>query len=333
MLKEIHEIPRVIDDTLSEHMDREFDLGYDKFVFVACGTSYHAGLIAKHVIEKVAKLPVRVEIASEFNYHPPPERATYIAITQSGETADTLEAMRLAKKLGNRVVTIANVLGSTATRIADETLFTRAGPEISVAATKSFISQLIVIYVLAFKLSNRIDLLNELEKISGEVRKILDNKEDIEDVAEILSKYRNLMYVGRGIAYPTAMEGALKMKEISYIHAEAYPAGELKHGPFALLGKDMPVIACVVRDETYEIMLNNIKEIKARGSFVLAISDENDEEIEKYVDHVVKLPAVNPLLTPITQSVALQLLAYYTAKLRGCEIDKPRNLAKSVTVE
>jgi glucosamine--fructose-6-phosphate aminotransferase (isomerizing) len=261
-----------------------------------------------------------------------------ISITQSGETADTLEAMRKAKSLGSRVLTITNVLGSTATRVADYVLYTRAGPEISVAATKSFIAQLIVLYIMAFRLSplprsEVSELVEELKLLPEKVRRILDDEEKIKEIAINLAGYENLMYVGRGIGFPTALEGALKMKEISYIHAEGYPAGELKHGPFALLGETTPVVACVIRDDTYEIMLNNLKEVKARDSLVVAVADEDDREVEKYVDHVIRVPKTHPLLAPVTQSVALQLLAYFAARERGCEIDKPRNLAKSVTVE
>jgi glucosamine--fructose-6-phosphate aminotransferase (isomerizing) len=345
MLKEIHETPRVIEDTLVEYvterieLDVSFAAGISDIIFVACGTSYHASMIGKYAIEEVAEIPVRVEYASEFNYHTSPlSRSLVISITQSGETADTLEAMRKAKSLGSRVLTITNVLGSTATRVADYVLYTRAGPEISVAATKSFIAQLIVLYIMAFRLSplprsEVNELVEELKLLPEKVRRILDEESRIKEIAGDLAKYENLMYIGRGIGFPTALEGALKMKEISYIHAEGYPAGELKHGPFALLGETTPVVACVIRDDTYEIMLNNLKEVKARDSLVVAVADEDDREVEKYVDHVIRVPKTHPLLAPVTQSVALQLLAYFAARERGCEIDKPRNLAKSVTVE
>jgi len=345
MLKEIHETPKVIQDTVEEYVEYEILIDDDIFegvreiIFVACGTSYHASLIGKYVIEGLTELPVRVEHASEFIYHQPPIRgALVIGVTQSGETADTLEAMRIAKKRGARVLTITNVLGSSATRIADHVLYMRAGPEICVAATKSFIAQLLLLYLIAFKLSKipeseKGEMIEEIRRLPEKVRVILDGKERIDEISRELAKYENLIYIGRGIGYPVALEGALKMKEISYIHAEGYPAGELKHGPFALLGERVPVIATLPRDETYEIMLNNIKEVKARDSTVLAIADEGDEEIEKYVDFIIKVPETTPILSAITHSVALQLLAYYTAKARGCEIDKPRNLAKSVTVE
>jgi len=345
MLKEIHESPRVIEDTLIEYvteeitMDVSFAAGVSEFVFVACGTSYHASLVGKYVIEKMANIPVRVEYASEFNYHDIPfTRTLVIGITQSGETADTLEALRIAKKKGVRTLAITNVLGSSVTRIADHVLYTRAGPEISVAATKTFIAQLMVIYAMAAKLSsmprNELDdFITKLKMLPEKVQRILDEEDEIRKIAERFANYENMMYIGRGIGYPIALEGALKMKEISYIHAEGYPAGELKHGPFALLGEQTPVVACVVMDNTYEIMLSNVKEVKARNSPVIAVADEGDEEVEKYVDYVIRTPSVDPILTPVTYSVALQLLAYYTARKRGCEIDKPRHLAKSVTVE
>lgn len=345
MLKEIHETPRVIEDTLSEYLDDEitidasFAFGVSEIVFVACGTSYHACLIGKYFIEKLADISAKVEYASEFIYHQPPTgRTLVISITQSGETADTLEAMRIAKKRGAKVLTITNVLGSTATRIADFVLYTRAGPEISVAATKSFIAQLVVLYLITLKLSHiprseKVELLKELRLLPEVVKRILDSKEEIERISKLLAKYENLIYIGREVGGPVALEGALKMKEVSYIHAEGYPAGELKHGPFALLGEKTPVVASLVRDHTYEIMLNNIKEVKARDSIVVVVADEEDKEVEKYADFVIRVPKTNPIFSAVTHSVALQLLAYYTARERGCEIDKPRNLAKSVTVE
>lgn len=345
MLKEIHETPRVIEDTLVGYVSETIDLdvgfaaGISEIIFVACGTSYHAALVGKYLIEEMTGIPVRVEYASEFNYHQTPlGRSLVIGITQSGETADTLEALRRAKGFGARILAITNVLGSSVTRIADYVVYTRAGPEICVAATKTFIAQLAIIYLIAAKLSmltrSKIERFTlELKLLPEKVQRILDKEGEIKKIGELLAGFENIMYIGRGLGFPIALEGALKMKEISYIHAEGYPAGELKHGPFALLGKNTPVVACIVRDNTYEIMLNNIKEVKARDSLVVAIADESDEEVEKYVDVVIKTPSVHHAFTPLTHSIALQLLAYYTAKARGCEIDKPRNLAKSVTVE
>jgi len=345
MLKEIHEIPKVIEDTLIEYvsedilLDVSFAAGISEITFVACGTSYHASLVGKYVLEKMADIPVRVEYASEFNYHNIPfSRTLVVGISQSGETADTLEALRLAKKRGVRTLAITNVLGSTITKIADYILYTRAGPEICVAATKTFIAQLMVLYIISAKLSpisrsELDDFVLKLKMLPEKVQKILDEEDEIRKIAEKFANYENMMYIGRGIGFPVALEGALKMKEISYIHAEGYPAGELKHGPFALLGENTPVVACVVRDNTYEIMLSNVKEVKARNSPVIAVAGEDDDEVEKYVDFVIRTPSVDPVLTPVTYSVALQLLAYYAARKRGCEIDKPRHLAKSVTVE
>ena len=345
MLKEINENPRVIEDTIAEYVSDDIDLdpsfaaGISEIIIIACGTSYHAGLIGKYVIEKLAGIPVRVEYASEYNYHSIlPGRALALGITQSGETADTLEALRAAKRMGLRTLSIVNVVGSSATKISDHVLFTRAGPEICVAATKSFIAQLIVLYIIAIRLSSltrqeKKELVEELKALPEKVQRILDKQNEIAEIAKKLSDFEHIMYVGRGIGFPTALEGALKMKEISYIHAEGYPAGELKHGPFALLGENTPVVAVINRDETYEIMLNNLKEVKARESLVVAISDEKDDEVDNFVDFSIKTPETYPILSPILHSVALQLLAYFTAKLRGCEIDKPRNLAKSVTVE
>jgi glucosamine--fructose-6-phosphate aminotransferase (isomerizing) len=345
MLKEIHETPRVIEETIAGHvsdtieLDVSFAAGISELVFVACGTSLHAAIVGKYIIEEMSGIPVRVEYASEFNYHTTPiSRSLVVGITQSGETADTLEALRKAKGNGARILAITNVLGSSVTRVADYVIYTRAGPEIGVAATKTFIAQLVALCLVALKLSMlpRSELerfILEMRLLPEKIRKILDEKEKIKEISEILAEFDNMMYIGRGIAFPVALEGALKMKEISYIHAEGYPAGELKHGPFALLGEKTPVIVCIIRDETYDITLSNIKEVKARDSPVFAFSDEKDREIDKYVDYAVKTPEVDRIFAPIVLSVALQLLAYYTARVKGCEIDKPRHLAKSVTVE
>jgi len=310
MLKEIHEQPKVIRDTLSEYTQvaepvadlvRMRDAGIESMIILACGTSYHAALIGKYLTEELVGIPVRAELATEFNYYGQTlARTMAIVITQSGETADTLKAIRKLKEVGCRVLAITNVVGSTASRIADQTIHTRAGPEISVAATKSFIAH---------------------------------NKDKILEYAKYLSRYENVFFIGRGINYPVALEGALKLKEISYIHAEGYAAGELKHGPFALLGSDTPVIAIVAQDNTYEPMLTNIKEVKARGSPLIAVAVEGNEAIEELADSVITVPPVDAIFSPVVNIVVLQLLAYYTAKERGCPIDFPRNLAKSVTVE
>ncbi|MFC2067066.1 glutamine--fructose-6-phosphate transaminase (isomerizing) [Chloroflexota bacterium] len=348
MLKEIHEQPKVVRDTLGEYIsaaEPAADLaivggsGLEDVLMLASGTSYHACLIGKYVIEELVKVPVRVELASEFNYSGQGSAGNKaIIITQSGETADALKAMKRLKEAGCQVIAITNVVGSTASRIADQVIYTRAGPEISVAATKSFLAQLIALYWLALPYSNidirRSDnLVTGLRQLPVRIQQILDNEAVIAEYAGQLAKFDNVFFIGRGINYPVALEGALKLKEVSYIHAEGYAAGELKHGPFALLGKDTPVIAVVARDNTYEAMLTNIKEIKARRSPVMALVEEGDDAVSELADSVIAVPQVDAMFSPVVNAVALQLLAYYTATERGCPIDFPRNLAKSVTVE
>jgi len=353
MLKEIHEEPRAITDTLRGYLLEDginfgfdFKIGGDakgkSVLMVACGTSYYAALCGKNIIENLAKVPVQVELASEFNYSDFVLGGTNImamAITQSGETADTLMALKKAKSYGSKTVAITNVVGSSATRIADETIYIGAGPEIGVAATKSFITQLIIFYLLGLFLAKMperefLGYLEELKRMPQIAQMVLDDEDiNIQKHAGYLSKYEHAFFVGRGVNLPIALEGALKLKEISYIHAEGYAAGELKHGPFALLTEDTPVIAILTHDNIYEKTLGNVKEIKARGSPVIAIAEEGDEEVEKYVDEVIRVPGTSAIFSPIPNTVALHLLAYWTAKERGCEIDKPRNLAKSVTVE
>jgi len=348
LLKEIHEQPRVIRNTLGEYTRAiepvvDFalmrDEGTESILILAAGTSYHAALIGKYVVEELLRIPVRVELASEFNYYSHTlTRTIAIAITQSGETADTLKAMKRLREVGCRVIAITNVVGSTASRIANQTIYTKAGPEISVAATKSFIAQLMVLYWLAMSYSKAdarrlASMLMELRQLPGKVQQVLDNETKIMEYAKYLSGYENVFFIGRGINFPVALEGALKLKEISYIHAEGYAAGETKHGPFALLGSDTPVIAIVAKDNTYEAMLTNIKEIKARRSPLMALAEEGDEAIEELADSVITVPQVDAMFSPVVNTVALQLIAYYTAKERGCPIDFPRNLAKSVTVE
>lgn len=348
MLKEIHEQPRVIRDTLGEYtqaaepvldLAKMRDAGIESMIILACGTSYHAALIGKYLTEELVGIPVRAELATEFNYYGRTLAKTMaIVITQSGETADTLKAIKRLKEVGCRVLAITNVVGSTATRIADQTIYTRAGPEVSVAATKSFIAQLMVLYWLVMSYSRAdirrlASLLMWLRQLPSKIQQILDNEDEIAEHARYLSRYKNVFFIGRGINYPVALEGALKLKEVSYIHAEGYAAGELKHGPFALLGKDTPVIAIVSRDNTCEAMLTNIKEIKARGSPVIAVAEEGDEAIKELADAVITVPHVDSIFSPVVNTVVLQLLAYYTARELGCPIDFPRNLAKSVTVE
>ncbi len=370
MLKEIHEEPKAITDTLRGYLaGDEITLGIDlgiegdtkgkSILMLACGTSYYAALCGKHIIENLAKVPVQLEFASEFNYSDfvlDGANVTVMAITQSGETADTLMALKKAKRYGCKTVAITNVVGSSATRIADETIYTGAGPEIGVAATKSFVAQLVIFYLLGLQKSLAklpeaafLEYLEELRRMPQIAQLVLDEANgNIQKQARYLSKYEHAFFVGRGVNLPIALEGALKLKEISYIHAEGYAAGELKHGPFALLTEDTPVVAIVTHQpfkksliksatqasqNVYEKMLGNVKEIKARGAPVIAIAEEGDEEVEKYVDAVVRVPRTSAIFSPIPNTVALHLLAYWAAKERGCEIDKPRNLAKSVTVE
>jgi glucosamine--fructose-6-phosphate aminotransferase (isomerizing) len=308
-------------------------------LILACGTSYHASLVGKYVIERLVNVPVRVEMADEFVYSGQASAGNRaIVITQSGETLDALKAVRKLKEQGCRVVAITNVVGSTVTRLADRTIYTRAGPEISVAATKTFMAQLVALYWLALPYArvdiNKLDgLVAEVRQLPVKVQQVLDNEELIADYARKLSGFENVFFIGRGINYPVAMEGALKLKEISYIHAEGYAAGELKHGPFALLGEKTPVVAIIAQDNTHEPIITGIKEVKARHSPVLAVVSEGDETMTGLADLVITVPRLDPLFSPVVNSVVVQLLAYFIAKERGCPIDFPRNLAKSVTVE
>jgi glucosamine--fructose-6-phosphate aminotransferase (isomerizing) len=346
MLKEIHEEPRVITDTLEECLRQEVvpalvpESGrVTPLLFLACGTSYHAGLIGKQLTEAILRLSAQAELASEFIYTGQAGLvSSAIAITQSGETADTLRAMEKVKAAGGRLIAITNVPGSSATRTTDTVLYTRAGPEISVAATKSFIAQLVVLYWLIIsqaKINIRVrdGLLQELRQLPGKVQQVLDADDAIKEYAGYLSRFENVFFVGRGLNYPVALEGALKLKEVSYIHAEGYAAGEFKHGAFALLNEKTPVVALLTHDATYDSMMTTLKEIKARGSPVMAVAGENDEVISETADIVLPVPEVNPVLSPVLNTVILQLIAYFTAKYRGCPVDFPRNLAKSVTVE
>jgi len=347
MIKEIHEQPKVIRDTLAEYIAMaepldafaaEGELPEDLLI-LACGTSYHAALIGKYIIEELVQIPVRVEVASEFSYAgriSAGRRA--IVITQSGETADVMKVTRFLQDKGSLVTAITNVVGSSASRQADRVVYTRAGPEISVPATKSFIAQLMALYWLALPFA-RIDirtqdsLIMELRQLPVKVQQVLDAEAAFARSAAELAKYDNVFFISRGINYPVALEGALKLKEVSYIHAEGYAAGELKHGPFALLGPETPVVAVVGRDNTYDAMLANIKEVKARKSPVVAIVPEGEEAVRELADTVLTVPQVSHILSPVVNTAALQLIAYYAARERGCPVDFPRNLAKSVTVE
>jgi glucosamine--fructose-6-phosphate aminotransferase (isomerizing) len=356
MLKEIFDQPETIHHVLRgrvSEIDRTIEFndkvenllknGIDSITIVACGTSYYSGLVGKYLLEQLTGIPVNVELSSEYRYFGTrKESSLVIAVTQSGETLDTLAALREAKSSGCKTLVITNVVGSTATRISDAYILTQSGPEIGVAATKTFTSQNIVLFLLALKiakLKNEIGAdelykhilnLKELPKI---VRQVLDNSNEIIDIAVQLKNSKSVFFIGRGINYPISLEGALKLKEISYIHAEGFAAGELKHGPFALLTKITPVLAVVTNDAAYDKMLANIGEVKARGTQVIAIAEENDTEIDKHADFVLRFPSNSGMISCIPIAVILQLLAYHVARLKGCSIDKPRNLAKSVTVE
>ncbi len=342
MLKEIFEQPEALDSTLHSLLSRNgmcFD--FDKVTIVACGTSYHAGLVGKYIIEELLHIPVEVYYASEYRYRPDIlDNSLSIFITQSGETADTIAAARRAKASGNITMAITNVVGSSITNYVDKVLYTNAGPEIGVAATKTFTSQLLTLYYFAIKNgeyrgalthSKAQELLNSLKKLPIYVENTLQLNDEIEKEAKKICNSKDMFFIGRGMNYPIALEGALKMKEISYIHAEGYPAGELKHGPLALIEKGVPVIALAPEDRTYSKMLSNIKEVSARDAYVIGVS--SNEDVEKYVDKLIQIPRSESILSPFINVVVLQLLAYHTARVLGREIDKPRNLAKSVTVE
>ena len=342
MLKEIYEQPFALDSTLHSLLSRN-DMNFDfgRVTIVACGTSYHAGLVGKYIIEELLHIPVEVYYASEYRYRPNvADNSLAIFITQSGETADTIAAARKAKASGNETLAITNVVGSSITNYVDKVIYTNAGPEIGVAATKTFTAQLMALEYFAIKAgesmgklsaSHARDLLNSLRKVPMYVENTLNLNGIIKKEAEKIHKRKDMFFIARGMNYPIALEGALKMKEISYIHAEGYPAGELKHGPLALIEEDIPVIALVPEDITYDKMLSNIKEVSARNAYVIGVS--SSEDVGKYVDTLIKVPSTEPHLSPFVNVVVLQLLAYHTAKLLGREIDKPRNLAKSVTVE
>lgn len=356
MLKEIYDQPDTINQTIRgriseiersirfpDAVERLLNNNLDSIYIVACGTSFYAGLVGKYLIEQLTGIPVFVEIASEYRYFGTRrESSLVIAITQSGETADTLAALKEAKNSGCKTLVITNVIGSTATRTADGYVLNQSGPEIGVAATKTFISQIIVLFLMAMKIGLINDKIGSdelyqhilhLKELPKQVRTILDRSDSIADIAKQIKDSKSVFFIGRGINYPLSLEGALKLKEISYIHAEGFAAGELKHGPFALLTKDTPVIVIATMDSTYDKIIANIGEVKARGPNVIAIADDKDIEIEKHADFILRFPSNSKLLSCISIIVILQLLAYHTANIRGCSIDKPRNLAKSVTVE
>lgn len=359
MLKEIHEQPRAIKDTLAgrisedkknvildkisltkEDLDR-----INKIYIVACGTAYHAGMIGKLTIEKLARIPVEIDVASEFRYKDPiiDENTLMIVVSQSGETADTLAALREAKKNGARVIGITNVVGSAVAREASDVLFTYAGPEVAVASTKAYSTQVAAFYLVAIhlaKLNSKIsdetcvEILSELSNIPDKIEKVLkETDEKMVEIADIIKDKEDMFYLGRGIDYAVALEGSLKNKEISYIHAEAYASGELKHGTIALITDGIPVLALVTQDDLVEKSISNIKETVTRGASVISIATENNTEVESVSDKVVYIPSTHNMLTPLLSVIPLQFLAYHSAIARGCDVDKPRNLAKSVTVE
>ncbi len=358
MLKEIFEQPRAVGDTLRGRFSlesgevnvEEFGVSEDtlkkinKIFIVACGTSWHAGLAGKYMFEELARMSVEVDIASEFRYRKPLVDSGHllIVITQSGETADTLAAQREAKKLGATVLSICNVVNSTSAREADAVFYTHSGPEIGVASTKAFLAQVSAIYLLAVafgRLRGTLagdqgrELLEELILLPGKVEKALAADEAIRAVAREYFKARGFIYLGRGINYPIALEGALKLKEISYIHAEGYPAGEMKHGPIALIDEELPVVVLVSRDGLFEKMVSNIQEVKSRGGKVISIAVESAGEVCEISENCILVPDTNRFLSAVLFAVPLQLLAYHIGVLRGCDVDQPRNLAKSVTVE
>lgn len=358
MLKEIYEQPRAIADTLrgrffignGEVNINEFGLNEEdlravkRAYIVACGTSWHAALIGKYIIEDIVRVPVEVDIASEFRYRRPILKAgdLFIAITQSGETADTLAAQREAKRLGARVMSICNVIGSTSAREADAVFYTRSGPEIGVASTKAFTSQVAALYMLAVAAARTknmitgdtaIDMEQELLSIPDKIEQVFALNDEIENIARDLFKAEDFIYLGRGINYPIALEGALKLKEITYIHAEGYPAGELKHGPIALIDENLPVVFLAPKGLLHEKIISNIQEVKSRGGKIVSLINNGDTDVSGLSDYSLCIPDSDPYLTTILLSVPLQLLAYHIGVLRGCDVDQPRNLAKSVTVE
>ncbi len=330
MLKEIYEQPQVVEDSLRQSLSLKTK--FSRLIIVACGTAFYAGLVGKYLIETVAKIPVTVEIASEFRYKEPlfSAQELVLAISQSGETADTLAAVRLAKQQGIGTLGLINVVDSTIAREVDQVIYTRAGPEIGVASTKAFTAQLLTLYQLAFYLAGK-DF--KPLHLADQLRAVLSLNDQIKDLAQKYFHYQNFLYIGRNSQYPLALEGALKLKEISYIHAEAYPAGELKHGPLALVSEETPTVALCLQDSVYQKTFSNIQEIKARGGKVIAIATEEDEKIRSISDDVIYLPKVEELFLPLLAVIPLQLFAYHIADIKECDVDKPRNLAKSVTVE
>ena len=358
MLKEIYEQPSSIRDTMRGRIDpitKEVKLGgileyqqkivnANRIIIVACGTSWHAGLIGEYIIEDFARIPVEVEYASEFRYRNPiiSSKDIVLAISQSGETADTLAAISLAKEKGATILGICNVVGSSIARLTHAGIYTHAGPEIGVASTKAFTTQVIVLILMALKisqnngnltLSDYHQLIRELELIPSKVKEVLKINEQIKKIAFEFKDATNFLYLGRGYNFPVALEGALKLKEISYIHAEGYPAAEMKHGPIALIDDKMPIVVIATKKGNYEKVISNIQEVKARGGKIIAIINQGDEVVNDIVDYSIEIPNSPDELSPLLTNIPLQLLSYHIAVLRGCNVDQPRNLAKSVTVE
>ena len=358
MLKEIYEQPRSIRDSIRGRVNLQQGTtnmsGVDnnwvlwenaqRILILGCGTSWHAGLVAEYLFESLARIPVEVEYASEFRYRNPIIRDTdvVLAISQSGETADTLAAIRSAKEAGAHIFGVCNVVGSSIARETDAGAYTHAGPEIGVASTKAFTAQVAVLTAMALHVGRRLGrvddatfmrLVSGLDNIPDLVKQCLESAPAIEEIAKLFAGADNALYLGRGYQFPVALEGALKLKEISYIHAEGYPAAEMKHGPIALIDEDMPVIFIATQDEVYEKVVSNIQEVKARGGQILAIVTEGDTQVKSLADHTIEVPRANEALAPLLTSIPMQLLSYHIALLRGCNVDQPRNLAKSVTVE
>jgi len=357
MLKEIFEQPRTLEDVTRGRLleedgsarlggitisDEEL-LGINRIIITACGTSWHSGLIGEYMLEELTRIPTKVEYASEFRYKNPvvDEKTLVIAISQSGETADTLAALREAKRRGARVMGIVNVVGSTIARETDFGIYLHAGPEIGVASTKAFTSQVAALALFSLYLARRRGLsilegrriVKALQELPGQVADILKGNDDIRALAERYQDAPNFLYLGRGYQFPVALEGALKLKEVSYIHAEGYPAAEMKHGPIALIDEKMPVVVLAPQDPVYHKVVSNIEEVRAREGRVIAVVNDGASELEGKVDHFLRVPETHPALLPILTVIPLQLLAYHIALLRGCDVDQPRNLAKSVTVE
>jgi len=358
MLKEIHEQPEALADTLRGRyfeengrialdeieLDDSFLDDLQRCMIIACGTSWHAGLVGQFLLEELAGVVTSVDYGSEFRYRNPiiGNRTLAIAISQSGETADTLAAVRECREKGARILSICNVVGSMITRESDAVLYTHAGPEIGVASTKAFTTQIVCLILLAVFLGRRRgvlerdrarEIMDSLFSLPHHVESILESEAAIEELAGLYYHHSDFLYLGRGIHYPIALEGALKLKEISYIHAEGYPAGEMKHGPIALIDENMPVLFLATRDHVYEKVISNMEETKARGGKVIAVADHDDETLREKADHLIRIPVMDPLITPILATVPLQLFAYHVAVLKGTDVDQPRNLAKSVTVE